>query len=241
MNGSIQQEMTLYIGSCDRKKQMLPLSLFSLFGDMAAAHSEEIGVGFERLNERGRYWLAVRSYMIFYRRPMMNAPLRAITWPIPPARLFCNRLYRLEDQKSGEVYAEGRTQWAMMEKATNRPCRASEVYPEGFPFSGDTVPEFPSARLLDDMTEGERVGEFIPAYCDLDMANHVNNARYLRPLTDLLPCELQEKASLSFDLHYLLPCFEGEHLTVFRRREGEGYLFTLRKEDGKTALIAKIE
>ena len=48
---------------------------FTLFMDLAGAHSDVLGTGVPAMLERGLFWLAVRSKAIFYRRPFIGEPV----------------------------------------------------------------------------------------------------------------------------------------------------------------------
>ena len=92
---------------CGKDSLMRHHSVFELFMDMAAEHAEELGIGGAALMEQGKFWLTVRTRVVFHRRPALMSRCEAATWPGRPGRLRCERYYTLSD--GGGLCAEGKT------------------------------------------------------------------------------------------------------------------------------------
>ncbi len=43
------------------------------------------------------------------------------------------------------------------------------------------------------------------------------------------------------EIHFSTPCYEGEQLTVFRKKSDAGWLLAVKKEDGKAAALADLK
>ncbi len=205
--------------------------------DAASLHAEVLGVGAAAFEEQHRFWLAVRTRLRFYRRPQLMEEFTVTTWPTPPARLYCKRHYRFE--KGEEILADAWNEWAILDLAAGRPVRTTDVYPAGLALREEGLLPEPTERFADDFTAEEMVAMVTPQSSDIDYGQHVNNIAYLRMLTDTFSVEELGALNLQdFDIAYLRQCYEGETLSIYRRREGEGYRFLIRKQNGEPAFFA---
>lgn len=238
----LQTAVPLYPGFCAFDKRLGISGAFSLILDAAAAHSEKIGTGCVDMAKKRLFWLMVRSKIRFYKRPEMMQSVTLATWPAAPGRLFCDRFYTACGE-DGALFFEARNEWAVLDTETGKPTRTEHIYGDTlFPLAASVLPE-PFLRMTDDFTEKEAVAAYTVRPSDIDFGGHVNHVLYLRMLTDTVPLSEQAKhPPKEVEVQYLAPCFEGETLTVFRRMEsGTATLFAIRKPNGQTALLARLE
>ncbi len=229
----------IYPTFCGADKCLSVSGAFSLILNAAASHSELIGTGCADMEERGLFWLMVRSRIRFHRRPLMMEECKLTTWPNRPGHFLCDRYYALT--KGEELLIEGRNEWAVLSTESGKPTRTEHIYPDGFtPLDASLLSE-PFRRMRDDFSEEEKVKELTVQPSDIDFGRHVNNALYLRMLTDSFSLSEWEALSpLEMEVQYVAPCFEGETLSVYRRQEADGFSFAIRKPDGKCALLARL-
>ena len=50
--------------------------------------------------------------------------------------------------------------------------------------------------------------------------------------------ELESMTLKDMEISYLNESLEGESLSIYRKRKEDGYYFSIKKEDGKTAVMA---
>lgn len=224
---------------CGADQRLCIKGAFSLLVDAAADHSEQIGTGCRDMRSRHRFWLMSRAKIRFYSRPEMMDEITVTTWPKTPGHFLCDRFYTVE--KDGACVLEGRQEWAVLDTDTGRPVRTEDIYPEGLsPLPAAVLPT-PFSRLRDTLVGEDLVSSLRVNASDIDFGGHVNNIVYLRMLTDsFTTAEYLALSPREVEVQYLCPCFEGENLSVLRKRTDEGYLFSIRKESGKTAFLARI-
>lgn len=223
---------------CGADKRLSVIGAFTLLLDAAAIHSEKIGTGCREMADRHRFWLMTRAGLRFYRRPTMMEEVTVTTWPHAPRRYLCERLFTVE--AGGELLLEGRQEWAVLDTDSGRPVPTGDIYPEALSFL-PTATE-PAPFLRPGELEGEEAQPFPTRVSspDIDFGGHVNNVQYLRMMCATLTSAVLQSPQISgVEVAYRSPCYEGEALTVWRRDLGDGYHFTVRKEDGRAAVIAR--
>ena len=224
-------EQSRFLGPsvCDASGHLSYPGAFGLFQDMAAAHAEPLGVGFEAMAAKGLFWLTVRSKIKIIRRPRMMEEVTVSTWPEEPQETRCNRDYSIT--KNGETLVLGKTLWAVLNIKTNRLHKVDVLYPEGFKAVDDLAIPEPFTQFDKDF-QGEEFAAYTVRSTDIDFGGHMNNIAYIRAIESLFPAkEWQEKKISEMEIHYKTPCFEGDVLTFQKKAAGDSCGF---KEIGAT-------
>lgn len=74
---------------------------------------------------------------------------------------------------------------------------------------------------------------------DIDTGRHMNNVAYIRMLLGTFTtAELADMPVREVEVAYRVACFEGQTLSIYRRRDEEGWHFLVQNPDGETALQA---
>ena len=212
---------------------------FSIFMDLAAEHAELLGLGFAAMAEKNRFWLTVKTKILFYRRPGMAEAVTAATWLEPPEKIRCNRNYAI--QSGDEILVAGKTEWAVMDTEKHTLVPISLVYPGGIRY--EKAPAFTEsfARIADGFETSETVEEYRIRSTDIDIGGHMNNAAYLRALFGAFSCEeLQAGEIRSIDAVFRKPAYEGDVLTLQRKTSPTGILFRYTNNTDPI-FLAKIE
>ena len=147
----------------------------------------------------------------------------------------CFRSYRL--RRGDEVFAVGRTEWAILGGAGKVVPFGQSGFPQDFPFPAMAAIEQKPRRFVDDFTEP---GEAYPVRAtDIDVGRHVNNLAYVR--ATLGCCTAEELTRVqTFEIHYASPCLEGETLRLSRCDDGAETRLAVKKENGKAAALAAL-
>ncbi len=233
-----------YIASsslCDAQGLLGVKSIFDICMDLASEHALRLGVGYADMSAHGCYWLAIRTRVRLYGRPAMDAAFTAETWPAKPGRVKHDRFYRFA--RGGEVFAEGRTEWAVQDVTTGAIVRKNTYgWPDDLVVREETVCAEPFT-LFRDMTPPPEAPALTYAVSsmDIDLGGHMNNVAYIRMLlSSFTTAELAAMDVAELEISYRRACYEGETLTVLRRREAYGWLFQVVKPDGETAVHARL-
>ena len=102
-----QKKLIISPSNADSTGRMSYPAAFSIFQDMAAEHAEFMNLGFAAMAEKNRFWLTVKTKILFYRRPVMAENVTVSTWLEPPEKIRCNRNYDI--QSNGEILVAGKT------------------------------------------------------------------------------------------------------------------------------------
>ena len=240
MEANLTQEMTVLPSSCDWAVKLSIPDLFAWFMDIATLHAERLGVGEDALVERGMYWITVKTKAHILRRPRMMEKVTLSTRPLVPERVRAIREYRLE--QDGVLLAEGKTEWAVMDAATGRPRATAGVFPAELELGKEPSYPAPFARLDQDFTAAEPLGEYRVRSTDIDLLGHMNNVAYLRAFLGLLSVEEQKAMPQSgVEIIFRAPCFEGDVLSVRRRETETGWELAALRPDGKPAVFLKLD
>ena len=227
---------------CDASFRLGIAQQFSLVQDIAAEHAEALGVGAAAMTARGAFWIAVRTRLEFVAQAEMMAPLSVSTWPVrcAPEDLRLLRRYRIES--AGKTLAEGQTEWMILNAATGRLFRARDAgFPADMEYHDDPVAPVPFSRIADDCTEADLCFHKTVRASDIDYGSHMNNVAYVRTMLDSFDCgALSALPVHSFEIRYGDPCHEGDEIAIYRKATDAGYLFAIKKPNGKTAAAAMI-
>ena len=137
---------------CDYSANLSISSVASLFMDMAMYHAETLGIGFTGFNERGLFWVAVKTRIKILKKVPMAKMVQISTWPEEAGGFKCNRDYEITFE--GEPVALGKTEWAIIDATTHRPQKSQGIYPEGLEIiDKNSIPE-PFLNLKGDFENG---------------------------------------------------------------------------------------
>lgn len=213
---------------------------FRLFMDLANMHAEKLGVDQLTLMNRSLFWLTVKTRIRFYRRPGMSCRVEGQTWPVRPLSLRTDRCYRLLDDEG--PLAEGRTEWAVMDLSKGRLANLADLFPTELEFNEESFPieDFPRIMPADDTYELK--GTYKVTSSDIDMGQHMNNAAYVRALLGMFSVqELRDMDIKEITVVFKTSAHEGDVLSMPLKRTGNTIDTGLYFQDGKPALLARIE
>ena len=240
MEARLSRSIPILPSVCDAEMKLSVPDLFARFMDVATLHAEELGVGADAMFARGLFWLTVKTKVRILRRPRMLETVTLSTRPLVPERVKAIREYRLE--KEGELLAQGKTEWAVIETASGRLCPMAGIFPPELELAAEPQYPAPFARIKPDFSEAETLGTYTVRSTDIDLGGHMNNVAYLRAILGLLPGqELKAFPQGEIEIVFRSPCFEGDALTVKRRETETGWELAAMKEDGTPAVLVKAE
>ena len=216
MEARLSRELTILPSVCDREMKLSIPDLFAQFMDVATLHAERLGVGAQAMMAKVLFWLTVKERV------------RAI------------REYRLE--KDGELLAEGKTEWAVIEIASGKLCPMAAIFPPELELATESAYPAPFARISPDFSGAETLGSCTVRSTDIDLGGHMNNIAYLRAAFGVLPAEeLKAMPQGGVEIIFRSPCFEGEELTLARRLTDTGWELAVLKQNGTPAAFLKLD
>lgn len=238
MESRYERQVLVPLSLCDRTARLSTEGAFALFMDIAAEHAEFLGLGGAAMAARHRFWLTVRTRVRFFRCPALLEPVTAATWPGKPEKVRCERYYTL--RSGDELLADGKTEWAVMDTDTKGICTLEGLYPPELTLPDETAGGGPFVRMRDAFDEAESARCLVRS-TDIDLGGHMNNAAYVRALMGTFSSEERRALDIrEMEVCFRAPCYEGETLSVRRRRTGAGTEIAMFRPEGKPALLARI-
>ncbi|MCD7770340.1 MAG: thioesterase [Oscillospiraceae bacterium] len=238
MDGLLEKDLIILSSVTDAQGEHSIPAIFDLFEDLAAEHAERLGVGIWDMAQRRTYWVAVRTRVRIYRRARMMETVHVQSWPNVPGAVKDDRNYRIK--KGEEVLAEGRTEWIVQNMDSGRMVKPED---SGYPLNMEHWPEKmcpgPFTRFRETPAAENLVKTYTIGSQDIDTGRHMNNVAYIRMLLGTFTtAELADMPVREVEVAYRVACFEGQTLSIYRRRDEEGWHFLVQNPDGETALQA---
>ncbi len=210
MNKIYCETFALRTSDFDCYGQIKPSSVLDLFQEVAGAHANELGIGFEALFKKNLLWVLVKVKFEIEKEIKEHQRVVVKTWPLPAGRVTLQREYLIEDL-NGSLLVRGSSEWVTIDSIKRRIVTPSNVYPleeycEEHMFQGKFV-------KVSDFTVENSACEIIPAFCDLDRNGHVNNIRYADYVLNAL--EMQKHAIRNFQIDFHREIQKGNRVSLF--------------------------
>lgn len=171
------ENFTIRASEVDTSGKITCASICSLFQEVAGNHALILNFDITDLHKKGLTWVLHRMDIKIDRFPKWRDSITVETWPAAGDALRAYRNYRILDT-DGNVLGVCLSYWMMINMETRRPTRMTDDILKTrlsdrehvLPVRSDRIPKFedPSSQK-----------EILVRRSDLDMNQHVNNARYL--------------------------------------------------------------
>ncbi len=228
---------------CDAYSHLNHAGYLRFMQEAAFDASADAGYDLARYDSAGYYWL-VRDTEIEYRRPLCYQDMVQVkTWVADFRQVRSRRAYEFRLAGEDEVVARAETDWAFVERGSNRPAAIpaemkAAFLPEGVPGTGKPRPRFPGPAQPP--AAAFRMGRRVE-WRDLDPAGHVNNGVFLAYVED---CGLQWLRSRGWPVTRLaaegLGIVARQHRIEYRQPallDDELELFTWASDPGTTSIV----
>lgn len=207
--------------SVDRYGRLKPSMLLLFAQEVAGHHSDLLSLTYEGLAAQGLFWAVIRNRVQITRLPIKGETITLETWPMPTTRTAYPRSTVAYDEQGNELFRSV-SLWVLMDLNTRAMILPGK--------SGVTVDgtlrgtELASPRSLAIKPLDNRRSRMV-SFTDLDVNGHMNNARYLDWIMDLLPSSFHQSHPVKdFTLCYMNEAREGQTLDVTWDVDTEGAL-----------------
>ena len=216
----------------DRFGRCRPASLLRFAQDAAGSHCFALGTDWDTMASKGLFWAVIRQRLEVTRLPQAGETVTVKTWPMPTTRVAYPRATEGYDA-DGNVLFKVISLWVIMDMQTRamiRPDR-SGVDVEGIVLGG----ELPAPAGLNPRELPEETLRTV-GFTELDINGHMNNARYLDWVCDLLASDFHRDHPLkAVTICYLSEALEGQQISL---RWEKGEALTVEGSVAKTAVNA---
>ena len=186
-----QEDLLLRTCDCDFTGQWRPSAIMLTMQELSGAHSELLGCGRNALLKNNVVWVLTRSEVHMEKYPRIGDRVTAETFPTANRRWFFPRYYFFRDEQGG-VLGYAATLWALLDVENRRMLPPGEVA-RVLPDNSDLPLPMGLPATVDMVDAEEMILRRLPAYCDLDVNQHVNNTRYVDWACDALGIDVMRQ------------------------------------------------
>ncbi|MCX6582778.1 MAG: thioesterase [Candidatus Aminicenantes bacterium] len=192
----------------------MPLpSLGKFMQETAYNHANHLDFGYDQLKEQGLFWVLSRLLISIDKYPRWGDKIRVRTWPSGVEGLLAYREFKVLDAQ-GNPIAAASSAWLMLDSEKHRPQRPELLKDRNGLFPTECALDRRPAKILS-LTEPKE-GMFFPVrYSDLDLYDHVNNAKYMQWILDSYPEELLRRNETTiFEINFLAEAKMGDDVAI---------------------------
>lgn len=197
----------------DADNQLRISSVFNFMQVAAGLNAEQLGFGYTQLNPKGFFWILSRVILEWHGNVSFDEELIVETWPKSIERLFAIRDFRFYSQ-DGTNIGKATTAWLLIDGKAGKP-----VAPDNGKFD---LPHFDLPPAIAELpgkiaepAEMTLLASRSTVYSDIDVNQHVNNAKYLEYIFDALATNnLISSSNCRLQINYLKELKLGETITI---------------------------
>ena len=225
-----KKEWTVRHTDVDCWGRLKPSALLLYIQHTAGEHSDALSYTYEGMAAQGIFWAVIRHKIEINRLPAEKETITLETWPMPTTRVAYPRATVAYDAQ-GQVLFRSVCLWVLMD-LKNRSMllpKKSGVEINGI-LRGNEL-DTPSSLMPKDLQQ--RIERTV-VFSDLDKNAHMNNARYLDWLQDLLTAQFHKEHPMKeISMCYISEALEGQRLDLNWDLNDEGQLLLdIHREKG---------
>lgn len=234
----IQREVPLCL--CDCTDHLSLYGVARMFQDAADSHTTGEGIGYQQLLQEGKAWVLYRIAYQTYFMPEAGESVTLRTWSRGVDKLFALRDTQMFDSK-GNLCVCSTSYWVIIDMERRRVCRMHDkvINYEHTPLQATT---FKTLGKIDfHASDAELVSQFVVPQSSIDHTFHVNNAEYIRWISDQIaakrdvPIQYNPQKEI-LELNYLLETRRDETVLIRREHSSQGEIFSIENPRGTSAL-----
>jgi acyl-ACP thioesterase len=199
----------------DFANRLKPSALFTYIQSTASAHAERLHLGYTAMQSAGLFWVLSWVKVELTDFPRYQDTITITTWPHRRYRLFSIRDF-LFAGPAGQVFCRARSAWLPVDAASLRVASLDKL-PRPVPYqeTHSALDDLPAR--LPNPAQAETLYEKLVGYTDLDLNQHVNNAKYVEYLLDGYPQDFHRRHRLqALTISFQAECKFGDRLALAR-------------------------
>lgn len=195
----------------------MPLSrLVTTIIDVATAHANRLGIGFDRMIREGISWVLSRLTIELEEPPTVNRSYRMTTWIENANRLFSDRNFEMTDAGTGRTVLRAHSTWMAVNMTTRRPGDLTPIWKD-FDMIDGTPSGIDNGGKINPLTDSDAELAYTFAVSDIDVNRHVTTRRYIDLITDLWPLDFYDRNRIArFEVAFKHEARYGETATARR-------------------------
>jgi len=196
----------------DASNRLKISSIFNFMQVAAGLNANELGFGYNQLTPKGYFWILSRVILDWKGEVKFDEEIIVETWPKGIDKLFALRDFKiLTDQ--GNCIGKATTAWLMIDNHTRRPLALNSSM---FNLPDTAVPPAINETPGKLLAPGPLIslGSRKAVYSDIDVNQHVNNAKYIEYIWDSLPDKYFSFPHCRIQINFLKELKIGETFTI---------------------------
>ena len=225
---------------CDATDHLTVKALARYFQDVAEAQAASVGNGYDALIQMGKAWVICRMYLQINQMPKLHDSVMLNTWPRKNTGLFAVRDYQLCDEQ-GRTQASGTAYWAVIDFKTRRVERLQGGMMDRYTLEEIQATDMDTLDKLrhPEFTDADLISKITAEASFIDHTFHVNNAEYLRIVSDYLTQDKFNITNLGIQIDFFLETKQGDTMSVFRKQDNGTTWFQICNSRG-VSVVAKV-
>ncbi|MDF2673047.1 MAG: acyl-[acyl-carrier-protein] thioesterase [Clostridiales bacterium] len=244
MQSVLNEEILVKSYEVDCNKKTKLYSFFNYMQEAAFNHACSLGAGYEDMKKQKFLWVLSRVKIEVIRYPEWGEKIYLETWPKGTNRLFELRDFIFRNERNEKV-ALATSAWLVLDSNNMKPQKVQTL-----PFA---LPDNEGKYALNEelgKIESQSIFEFeierTATYSDIDVNQHVNNAKYVEWIQDCFSEEAYiNKHIKSLQLNYLSQTRLGQRVIIkignYKGNLGISYVEAIIKESSNKVFQSIIE
>lgn len=222
----------------DRFSRIKPDTVLDIFQDLATLQAEEMGIGRNDMLAQQVFWVIVRVKYEVIAQPGRDI-VQVRTWPHTPTRFSFLRDFEMKDL-DGKLLIKGTSEWVLVNAETRKFEQVSKHYHGSNDFVEDRMFESKPKKIAPLKDLSTPLCRCAPRYSDIDVNDHVNNARYPQLIMDALQLDADHPIH-TFQIDYRYEVTTNDNLSFYAQEVDNTIVACGVLEDGTIAFNCKIE
>lgn len=193
-------EFQLTAGDFDRFKKIKPYAIFNIFQEVAANHAELLHAGYDEFKIQNKAWILLRNKYELLKEPVQSQKVIVQTWPLPGQKIEYDREFLILDMDKN-ILIKGTSKWSIIDLTTKRLTRYNYEFNGDFFLNKNFAEELTKIPNID-INEDNYIYSYQVKYSDIDLYQHMNNAKYsdvLLNALDLKENEIIKEIQINFN------------------------------------------
>lgn len=210
--------------------------IVNYFQDCSSFQSEDLGNGFEVLDQKQRAWFLLSWHIIIEQSPVFGQEISIGTWAYDWKKIYGYRNFDIQDE-NGTRMAYADSIWLYTNTKTGTPSRVCDEEMEIY----GKEPRIPMGKISRKIAlpkEYQQLEPFRVTKANIDTNQHVNNAQYLKFAEEYIPK----------DFHVYEIFVEYRHAATLHdmiypriTQTGNAYYIQLCNQEGSPYVIIKLQ
>ncbi|WP_461247798.1 acyl-[acyl-carrier-protein] thioesterase [Treponema sp. R6D11] len=225
MNEYIIEHRVSEFMDCNSERLMRLAPLWDVMQECAEQHLCSLGMGHEKMLENGNFWVIAREAVDVVSYPAAGDVIKIRTFSAGVDKFIALRNWEVYNSENARIVLS-KSSSMLIDATTGRPLRCINAYPD-YDWE-EPMNEAPNKIIFTE--ECEKFSEFTVQYSDIDSNNHVNNARYINWVENVLGYSPKR-----INVNYIAETKLGDFISVYYKDNKIKF-----SRDGKTVFLAEI-